>query len=87
VPERPVLFWIAEACKQIRKDTNHNLAEIAGAAGVDQSTIWRFENHRTRSPKKLHEITVAYELVTGVPAPKLLARAAGLAREGELEES
>jgi predicted transcriptional regulator len=76
-------FWIAEACKQAREDTDHRLSEIAGAIGVDQTTIYRFETHRTQNPGKLNAIVGAYEQVTGVGVAELLERAAELAREGD----
>ena len=76
------MYWIVEACRQAREDTGHRTSEIAGAVPIDQSTVTRWEAHRTR-PRDPDQMVTAYSRVTGIPGPELWARALELQAEIE----
>lgn len=40
-------YWIAEAAKAARKEGERGQVHVAATIGVHQSTIWRFEEHKS----------------------------------------
>lgn len=56
---RTMRYWLARACREARERTGQRRAEIALLAGIDPSTLSRFETFQTW-PQNVDRVIVAY---------------------------
>lgn len=54
-----MLYWIAEAAKQLRLGAGRKLVHVAASGDMDQSTIYRFERHHGQ-PESIDATIAAY---------------------------
>lgn len=55
-----MIYWLAQAAKQLRSDARRKQVEIAAAVGgIDQSTIYRFEQGQAW-PRQADAVVAAY---------------------------
>jgi transcriptional regulator with XRE-family HTH domain len=71
--------WLRHVLRERRKNAGASLKDVEQAgAGVDRSTISRFERGQTGWPDNLDTMVTAYADVTGVSEPELWREALGL---------
>lgn len=54
-----MIFWLATAARYLRERGNRKQIEVAARLGLDQSTIYRFEQGKTW-PRNTDEVVAAY---------------------------
>jgi transcriptional regulator with XRE-family HTH domain len=54
-----MLYWLARATREMRKARDRKQVHVAASAGVDQSTIWRWEQ-AVGWPRNIDAVIAAY---------------------------
>lgn len=72
---RTMRYWISTVLREAREEAGVPPKNVAQLADVDNSTLSRFENHRTW-PQNLDRMVAAYALIAGVEDPRDLWREA-----------
>lgn len=73
-PRKEMIYWLGEACKEAREQSDLLQVHIAASISRNQSTVTRFEGHEGQ-PRDIDEMVAAYANDLGLTPQELWARA------------